>query len=245
MFVFTCASRLKTLVLLTTMVASGHAFSAPHAAPVRQTQSYGARQRQHNRELLWAKQQQKIAHITPVVRGNAQAKAAVRAQNRRRLEQHPEWFTPMRTHLQDGTGRVNNSYLMHITETIITHLQQQLGKPYVWGGETPEEGFDCSGLVYYAYNSMLVTKLPRTADQMYHFPQARNIADRDLRRGDLLFFRIHSDRKADHMGVYLGDGRFIESPRTGEQIRISELNTEYWQRHYLGARRVIMNNTVR
>lgn len=241
MFVF----RVKTLVLLTTLVASGNAFSAPHAPPVKKTLSYAARQRQHNREWLRTRQQLKIAHTTPVVRGNAQAKAALRAQNRRRLEQHPEWFTPMRAHLQDGTGLVSNSYLLHVTDTIINRLQQQLGKPYVWGGETPEEGFDCSGLVYYAYNSMLATRLPRTADQMYHFPQARNIADRDLQRGDLLFFRIHSDHKADHMGVYLGDGRFIESPRTGERIRISDLNTEYWQRHFLGGRRVIMNNTVR
>lgn len=237
--------RLNTIMLLTTLVASSSAFAAPHPAPVKKTLSYAARQRQHNRELLRAKQQLKLAQTTPVVRGNAQAKAALRAQNRRRLEQYPEWFTPMRSHLQDGTGLVNNRYLMHVTDTIIQRLQQQLGKPYVWGGETPEEGFDCSGLVYYAYNSMLATKLPRTADAMYHFPQARNIADRDLQRGDLLFFRIHSSHKADHMGVYLGDGRFIESPRTGERIRISYLNEEYWQRHFLGGRRIIMNNTVR
>lgn len=232
-------------MLLTTLVASSHAVCAPQGATVNRTLSYAARERQHNRELLRLKQQLKVAHTTPVVRGDASAKAALRAQNRRRLEQHPEWFTPLRTHLQDGTGLVNNRYLLHVTDTIIHRLQQQLGKPYVWGGETPEEGFDCSGLVYYAYNSMLATKLPRTADAMYHFPQARNISDRDLQRGDLLFFRIHSDRKADHMGVYLGDGRFIESPRTGERIRISYLNEEYWQRHFLGGRRVIMNNTVR
>lgn len=124
--------RLNTIMLLTTLVASSSAFAAPHPAPVKKTLSYAARQRQHNRELLRAKQQLKLAHTTPVVRGNAQAKAALRAQNRRRLEQHPEWFTPMRSHLQDGTGLVNNRYLMHVTDTIIQRLQQQLGKPYGW-----------------------------------------------------------------------------------------------------------------
>lgn len=71
------------------------------------------------------------------------------------------------------------------------------------GGTRPDKGFDCSGLVFYAYNKILEAKLPRTANEMYHYRRATIVANNDLRRGDLLFFHIHSREIADHMGVYL------------------------------------------
>lgn len=85
---------------------------------------------------------------------------------------------------------------------------------------------------FYAYNKILEAKLPRTANEMYHYHRATIVANNDLRRGDLLFFHIHSREIADHMGVYLGDGQFIESPRTGETIRISRLAEPFWQDHF-------------
>lgn len=210
--------------------------------------SYAARQRMQNRKRLLEKANEKELGTTPVIVGNAQDKAALRAQNRVYIEQHPEWFaTPYRTHnlhLQDGTSLADNSHLQTVTEKIMGRLKQQLGKPYVWGGESPQEGFDCSGLIFYAYNQLLAAKLPRTANEMFHFKRARNVADNDLQRGDLLFFHIHTRNKADHVGVYLGDGRFIESPRTGERIRISYLSDDFWQEHYLGSKRILTDNTV-
>ena len=125
-----------------------------------------------------------------------------------------------------------------------TRLEQQLGKPYIWGGTRPDKGFDCSGLVFYAYNKILEAKLPRTANEMYHYRRATIVANNDLRRGDLLFFHIHSREIADHMGVYLGDGQFIESPRTGETIRVSRLAEPFWQDHFLGARRILTEETI-
>ncbi|RIG71392.1 C40 family peptidase, partial [Shigella boydii] len=65
-----------------------------------------------------------------------------------------------------------------------------------------------------------------------------------LRRGDLLFFHIHSREIADHMGVYLGDGQFIESPRMGETIRVSRLAEPFWQDHFLGARWILTEETI-
>lgn len=212
----------------------------------KQPQSFAAKQRMRNR-LLLAKNQ--AAHqSTPVIKGDGRAKAKLRAQNRDFLAQHPDWFvSPYRVtthHLQDGTRLVTSEHLQSVTEKIMRNLQRQLGKPYLWGGTSPDAGFDCSGLVYYAFNSHLAAKLPRTADQMFRYPRARRVADNDLRRGDLLFFQIHSHNKADHMGVYLGNGRFIQAPRTGERIQISYLDDEFWQQHYLGGRRIIMDNTV-
>ena len=235
--------RIKHL-LTKLLIATAFAAAFPLDAAAKTT----PQQRMHNR-LLLAKARAKKPASPPVIRGSHAAKAALRAQNRAALKRHPEWFTfPRRgdtPHLRDGTGRLANDWLHTVTERVIERLQAQLGKPYVWGGETPEEGFDCSGLVYYAFNPLLAAKLPRTANEMYHYPQARRVADGSLRRGDLLFFAVHTRDKADHMGVYLGDGRFIESPRTGKHIRISSLTDAFWQAHYMGGRRILLNGTVR
>lgn len=195
-----------------------------------------ARQRMHNRHLL-AKVKLKKPAPAPVIRGNRETKAALRAQNRAILQRHPEWFA--------ASFQADTLPLQSIVEKAIRRLQSQLGKPYVWGGETPEEGFDCSGLIFYAFNPLLAARLPRTANEMYHYRQARDVADNDLRRGDLIFFGIHSRDKADHVGVYLGNNRFIESPRTGEQIRISDLSDAFWQARFLGGKRILLNSTVR
>ncbi len=204
--------------------------------PAEAAEKTTARQRMQNR-LLLAKAKAKHPAPTPTIRGNREAKAALRAQNRAILQRHPEWFTT--------PFPANTLHLQPIIEKAIRRLQAQLGKPYVWGGETPEEGFDCSGLVFYAFNPLLAARLPRTANEMYRYRLAQSVADNELKRGDLLFFAIHTRNKADHMGVYLGEGRFIESPRTGERIRISDLTDAFWQAHYLGGRRILLNSTVR
>ena len=210
--------------------------------------NYGAQLRMRNRSLLLAHAKNKQLHATPVIAGSARGKAALRAENRTYIEQHPEWFaTPYRSHplhLQNGARPADDMHLQNVTDRIISRLQRQLGKPYVWGGETPQEGFDCSGLVFFAFNKLLAAKLPRTANEMYHYRRAKDVADKDLQRGDLLFFHIHSRNKADHVGVYLGEGRFIESPRTGERIRISYLADDFWQAHFLGSKRILTANTV-
>ncbi len=129
--------------------------------------------------------------------------------------------------------------------TAMVKLMDQLGKPYQWGGTSPHTGFDCSGLVYYAYKDLVNFKIPRTANEMYHLRDAAPVKRDNLEKGDLVFFRIHRHGAADHVGVYLGDGKFIQSPRTGKDIQITALSNEYWQRHYIGARRMVTPNTVR
>ncbi|OHV07576.1 C40 family peptidase [Kushneria phosphatilytica] len=133
----------------------------------------------------------------------------------------------------------------HALKLAVGTLREQLGKPYLWGGSSPGDGFDCSGLVYYAYRDLLEIRLPRTANTMYHLKDAPLVGRHELERGDLVFFAIHTRRAADHVGVYLGEGRFIQAPRTGETIRISSLHNDYWTRHYLGARRLLTQATVR
>lgn len=130
-------------------------------------------------------------------------------------------------------------------ETAMTKLMGQLGKPYQWGGTSPRTGFDCSGLVWYAYKDLVKFKIPRTANEMYHLRDASPIKRTELEKGDLVFFRINGRGTADHVGVYLGNGKFIQSPRTGKDIQVSMLGEDYWQRHYIGARRVMTPKTMR
>lgn len=214
--------------------------------------SYAAQLRMRNRtRLLKQYQTQLKKQASYVVEGNAQSKRALRQQNRVMIKQHPEWFPgplkasdPRWQKLAENDHFLSSDHLHNITEVAIHRLEQQLGKPYQWGGTSPDEGFDCSGLIFYAYNKILAEKLPRTANEMYHYRRATIVSHGDLRRGDLLFFHIHTQDIADHMGVYLGQGQFIESPRTGETIRVSNLSDAFWQDHYLGARRILTENTI-
>lgn len=128
--------------------------------------------------------------------------------------------------------------------TVMSRLEKQLGKPYVRGGVSPQRGFDCSGLVVYAYNKVLDRKLPRTTRAMFRDKGLKKVARHKLRRGDLVFFRSKKRGPADHVGVYLGNNTFIEAPRSGLKIRISNLTNDYWQDHYLGARRILTNEAI-
>jgi murein DD-endopeptidase len=250
-------SRFAPRYLLPGLLSLWGVFTPCHAAVVHHPAhpphlSYAATLRMQNRRRLFGMyhaQMQKKAHS--IVEGNAQSKKALRKRNRQLIEQHPEWFPgPLKASdnrwlaLAENRHFLSSDHLHNITEVAIHRLEQQLGKPYLWGGTTPEKGFDCSGLVFFAYNKILTAKLPRTANEMFHYRKATIVANRDLRRGDLLFFHVNSREIADHMGVYLGNGQFIESPRSGETIRVSELADPFWQAHYLGARRILTQETI-
>ncbi|MEM6159466.1 C40 family peptidase [Erwinia sp. P6884] len=130
-------------------------------------------------------------------------------------------------------------------QTAMSKLMGQLGKPYIRGGASPDTGFDCSGLVWYAYKDLVRFKIPRTANEMYHLRDAAAVKRSELEKGDLVFFRITGRGSADHVGVYLGNGKFIQSPSTGKDIQVSALGDNYWRQHYVGARRVMTPGSIR
>ncbi len=130
---------------------------------------------------------------------------------------------------------INGENAPHSAATeAVFQAMAQLGVAYQRGGRAAGVGFDCSGLTSYAYKQADIT-LPRTASEQYAF--TRRIAKTQLKPGDLLFFKIRS-RKIDHVGIYVGDNRFIHAPRVGQHIEFADIDAPYWRRHYVGAGRV-------
>ena len=111
-----------------------------------------------------------------------------------------------------------------------------VGTPYRYGGNTPEGGFDCSGLVNYVYSDMLDLKLPRTSRELAAY-QGPKIEPRELATADLVFFG--SGGGVSHVGIYVGEGRFVHAPSTGGTVRLDHLDGSYWRRNYSGAKRIL------
>jgi cell wall-associated NlpC family hydrolase len=110
----------------------------------------------------------------------------------------------------------------------------QVGIPYRYGGSTPDDGFDCSGLIQYVYAESANLKLPRTVAQMSRI-QAPTIEESNLKAGDLVIFATGSGTRPSHAGIYVGQGRFVHAPSRGGVVRMDFLSEDYWQRSYLNA----------
>jgi cell wall-associated NlpC family hydrolase len=111
-----------------------------------------------------------------------------------------------------------------------------VGTPYRWGGNTPEGGFDCSGLVGYVFLDAAGVYLPRTTREIARFKAQTPARDR-LASGDLVLFA--NGGEVFHVGIYVGEGRFVHAPSTGGTVRLDRLDGPYWGRHYTGARRIL------
>ncbi len=113
-----------------------------------------------------------------------------------------------------------------------------VGTPYRWGGNTPDSGFDCSGLIGYVYRDAAGISLPRSTREMIGM-RAPTIDMGALQSGDLVFFATNGGSQVSHAGIYVGEGRFVHAPRTGGTVRLDYLSNSYWQKAYLQAKRII------
>lgn len=112
-----------------------------------------------------------------------------------------------------------------------------LGVPYRHGGGSASEGFDCSGFTRHIFEMSLGLVLPRRVDDQASAPGLVTIGKEELKPGDLVFFNTLR-RTFSHVGIYVGDGKFIHSPRTGSEVRVEDMRYAYWQKRFTGARRV-------
>lgn len=123
-----------------------------------------------------------------------------------------------------------------IRKSLVQTAEKYKGLPYCWGGDSVDEGFDCSGLASAVYR-LHGLSLPRTAQSQYEagVPVSLN----RIQPGDLVFFSMSSGRGVTHVGIYIGGGRFIHAPSNRKSIRINSLNNPYYRRRFAGARRYI------
>lgn len=131
-------------------------------------------------------------------------------------------------------GQVRQSVTNKASELVVNAMGF-LGVAYKWGGNSAETGFDCSGFVRAIYQQSVGLLLPRKAEQQAAATQ--KIEKTDLKPGDLVFFNTMR-RAFSHVGIYIGDGKFIHSPRAGSEVRVESMGLSYWQHRFDGARRV-------
>ncbi|MDB5743685.1 MAG: hypothetical protein JWR68_2000 [Polaromonas sp.] len=118
---------------------------------------------------------------------------------------------------------------------LVVNAMGFLGVPYKRGGNTAETGFDCSGFVVSVYRQSIGLLLPRKAEQQAAATQ--QIDQSDLQPGDLVFFNTMR-RAFSHVGIYIGNGKFIHAPKPGAEVRVDNMGGSYWQHRFDGARRV-------
>lgn len=136
--------------------------------------------------------------------------------------------------LLDRIGEVGDKVEAKASELVVNAMGF-LGVPYKRGGTSAETGFDCSGFVRTMYEQTAGLLLPRKAEQQAAATQ--KIDKNDLRPGDLVFFNTMR-RAFSHVGIYVGNGKFIHSPKPGAEVRVEDMGISYWARRFDGARRV-------
>lgn len=111
-----------------------------------------------------------------------------------------------------------------------------IGIRYQWGGANPATGLDCSGLVQFVFQQVTGVTLPRSTKELSRIGEQVTLAD--VQPGDLVFFNTRRFAFS-HVGIYVGDNRFIHAPRRGREVEVATIDKSYWQKHFNGARRLI------
>jgi cell wall-associated NlpC family hydrolase len=128
------------------------------------------------------------------------------------------------------TGPMSEQRAEALLQTLL-----MLGVDYRYGGKSPQTGFDCSGLVAHVFREAYGIELPHNARAQSEMGMRVSLSE--LRAGDLVFYNT-LNRPFSHVGIYLGDGRFVHAPKTGAQVRVEPIRGNYWMRRFDGARRI-------
>lgn len=140
-----------------------------------------------------------------------------------------------------GGGNELVRQVRDVASDLVMAAMNFIGVPYRAGGQDGSSGFDCSGFTRHVFEISLGLVLPRRADDQANARGLTAIAREELRPGDLVFFNTLR-RTFSHVGIYVGDGKFIHAPRAGSDVRIEDMRQAYWQKRFTGARRADLAN---
>jgi len=132
-----------------------------------------------------------------------------------------------------GQDRRDKDFLSARFEKITKVAKELIGIKYKFGGTSPKTGFDCSGFVGYVFNEGAGINMPRSSREMRSMGNPVDL--KSLKPGDLIFFKINSS----HVGIYIGDNKFIHAPSTGRSVAVDNLMSSFFQNRVIGARRII------
>lgn len=133
--------------------------------------------------------------------------------------------------------RVSSAGVNGSADDVLMRAIGLVGTPYRYGGNTPDSGFDCSGLIGFVYRDAAGISLPRTTGELSRL-RGQAVSRNALQSGDLVFFATSGGNKVSHAGIYVGEGRFVHAPSSGGTVRLDSLSNSYWQGVYLDAKRV-------
>ena len=146
-------------------------------------------------------------------------------------------FKPSHSALADLPPRAPSAASAGEANDVLFRAIGLVGTPYRWGGNTPDGGFDCSGLVDYIYRAATGIALPRTSNAMSTMQGRKVNRMTQLASGDLVFFDIGG--AISHVGVYVGKGRFVHAPNSGGTVRLDDLDGPYWGDHFAYGKRLL------
>ncbi len=147
-------------------------------------------------------------------------------------------YNPEFTALEDD-GTALPTALKAAANDVLFQAIGLVGTPYRYGGNSPETGFDCSGLINFVFLQSAGMKLPRSTRELIDI-DAPSVAKDRLYPGDLVYFNTLGGR-VSHIGIYVGERRFVHAPSSGGTVRMDNLDTDYWRKHYVEAKRVLQS----
>lgn len=150
-------------------------------------------------------------------------------------EEESSWWSRPKRLLSDVRSNAND---------MVLSAMSFLGVPYKRGGTSEASGFDCSGFTRHVFELSLGRLLPRRAAEQAASPDMMDVSHDELKPGDLVFFNTMR-RAFSHVGIYIGEGKFIHSPRVGSSVRVEDMREAYWVQRYNGARRAPEMSTAK
>ncbi len=169
--------------------------------------------------------------------GSQQHRQQQRQRYKRQQGKYYSQQSPAQRQVQNPAPRPTVQYIPQATPYTIHPARNKMvqlatsaiGTPYKWGGDSPQKGFDCSGLMTYVHKHALGIKIPRTTAQQRD--RSRSIPYRQLQPGDMLFFKTGS--RSNHVGIYIGERKFVHAPSRGKRVTVATMDNAYWHKRFV------------